>query len=91
MGIGVSLTLITVGAVLAFALDLDIPGLNLPAVGYVMMLIGGVGLAILLYFWRPKLRKPTVGGPPEVEEAMVRRRRPGRVRRLRQRDEPLDE
>jgi hypothetical protein len=51
MGFGVSLFLIAVGAVLAFAVDATVQGVDLVAVGWILMVIGGIGLLLSLVFW----------------------------------------
>jgi uncharacterized protein DUF6458 len=51
MGIGVSLFLLAVGAILAFATDVTVSGLNLDTVGLILMLIGAIGLALTLIVW----------------------------------------
>jgi hypothetical protein len=50
MGIGTSLFLIAVGAILYFAVDADISGLEITTVGIILMVIGVVGLLISLFF-----------------------------------------
>ena len=50
MGIGTSLFLIAVGAILYFAVDASISGLDIATVGIILMVVGVVGLAISLYF-----------------------------------------
>jgi hypothetical protein len=44
MGIGISLFLIAVGAILTFAVDLVADGVNLETVGVILMIVGAVGL-----------------------------------------------
>ena len=44
MGIGASIFLIAVGAILAFALDLAVGGVNLDMVGWILMGAGVIGL-----------------------------------------------
>ncbi len=51
MGIGVSLFLIAVGAVLAFAVNTTVQGLNLITVGWILMAVGGLGFVASLIFW----------------------------------------
>jgi hypothetical protein len=51
MGIGVGILLIVVGAILTFAVDATIAGLNLDVVGWILMLAGAAGLVLFLYFW----------------------------------------
>ena len=50
MGIGTSLTLIAVGAILAFAVNADIGGIELDTVGVILMIVGALGLVISLLF-----------------------------------------
>jgi hypothetical protein len=51
MGIGVSLFLIAVGAILAFAVNATVNGLDLIAVGWILMAVGLAGVVISLVFW----------------------------------------
>jgi hypothetical protein len=51
MGIGVSLILIAVGAVLAWAVNVTTTGFNVHAVGYILLAVGAVGLVLSLIFW----------------------------------------
>ena len=50
MGIGTSLFLIAVGAILYFAVNASISGLSIATVGLILMIVGIVGLAISVYF-----------------------------------------
>jgi Domain of unknown function (DUF6458) len=49
MGIGTSLFLTAVGAILYFAVDATISGLEIATVGIILMVIGVVGLLISLF------------------------------------------
>ena len=51
MGIGVSLILIAVGAVLAFAVHVSTTGFNINTVGYILLIVGAVGALLSLVFW----------------------------------------
>ena len=51
MGIGVSLFLFAVGAILTFATDVTVSGLNLDTVGLILMLVGVIGLVLTLIVW----------------------------------------
>jgi hypothetical protein len=51
VGIGVSLILIAVGAVLAFAVHVTTSGFNVNTVGYILLVVGVVGGLISLAFW----------------------------------------
>jgi hypothetical protein len=51
MGIGVSLILIAVGAVLAFAVHVSSSGFNIHTIGYILLVVGIVGALISMMFW----------------------------------------
>jgi hypothetical protein len=51
MGIGVSLILIAVGAVLAFAVNATVSGLEVTTIGWILMVVGIAGLLLSLMFW----------------------------------------
>ena len=66
MGIGSSLFLIAGGAILYFAVDADISGLEISTVGIILMIIGIIGLLISLFFlssWRSRYRAPVEERP----------------------------
>jgi hypothetical protein len=46
MGSGISIFLIAVGAILYFAVTKVVDGLNLGAVGVILMIVGGLGLIV---------------------------------------------
>ena len=49
MGIGTSIFLIAVGAILYFAVNADISGLEISTVGLILMIVGILGLVISIY------------------------------------------
>jgi len=51
MGIGVSLILIAVGAVLAFAVHVTTSGFNLHTIGWILLIVGAIGVFLSLIFW----------------------------------------
>jgi len=51
MGIGVSIFLLAVGGILAFAVEATVAGLDLKMVGWILMAAGAVGLVLFAYFW----------------------------------------
>ena len=51
MGIGLSLILIAVGAILTWAVETSVSGLDVNAVGVILMIVGLVGLVLSLAFW----------------------------------------
>ncbi len=53
MGIGVSLFLFALGAVLAWAIEVEAEGINLNLVGVILMIVGAVGFVLSMLFWSP--------------------------------------
>jgi hypothetical protein len=51
MGVGVSLILIAVGAILAWAVDVSTSGFNVNTVGYILLVVGIIGLVLSMIFW----------------------------------------
>ncbi|MDP9247244.1 MAG: DUF6458 family protein [Candidatus Dormibacteraeota bacterium] len=52
MGLGAGIFLIAVGAILAFAINVDTGGaINLHAVGWILMVVGVLGLLLSIMFW----------------------------------------
>jgi hypothetical protein len=51
MGIGVSLILIAVGAILTWAVNATVSGLDINTVGVILMVVGVIGLVLSLMFW----------------------------------------
>ena len=51
MGIGVGIFLMVLGAILAFAVETDVPGINVKTLGVILMLIGVVATFYSLLFW----------------------------------------
>ncbi len=53
MGIGVSIFLLALGAILAFAVDFTVSGLDISVIGIILMVCGAVGLLLtMLVFGR---------------------------------------
>jgi len=51
MGLGTSIVLIAVGAILRFAVTVTTTGFNLHTIGVILMVVGAVGLVLSLVFW----------------------------------------
>lgn len=51
MGIGVSVFLLAVGAILRFAVEVHTQGVNLHTIGVILMVVGLIGLTISALFW----------------------------------------
>ena len=66
MGLGTSLFLIAVGAVLRFAVSVSAHGLNIHTIGVILMVVGGVGLLLSL-LWMTMYRDRRVAGRGYVE------------------------
>ncbi len=51
MGIGTSLVLIALGAILRFAVTVTTTGFNIHTIGIILMIVGAVGFFLSLAFW----------------------------------------
>lgn len=61
MGIGVSIVLIAVGAVLDFAVTVqNSHGININTIGVILMIVGAIGLVATLFIWGPRSRSTVV-------------------------------
>jgi hypothetical protein len=58
VGIGTSLFLIAVGAILYFAVNADISGLEISTIGIILMVVGILGLLISLFLLSGSRRAP---------------------------------
>ena len=82
MRIGVGIFLMVLGAILAFAVETDIPGINVNTLGVILLLIGLVALLYSLLFWstvtswgrrRVDARRRMVGLEPPADVVEERR------------------
>jgi hypothetical protein len=51
LGFGTSIFLIALGAILAFAVNYEIAGLDIEVVGWILMIVGILGLVLSMVFW----------------------------------------
>jgi hypothetical protein len=51
MGLGVSFLLIAAGAILAWAVNADVSGVDIQAIGWILLVVGLIALALSLIFW----------------------------------------
>ena len=51
MGVGTSIVLIAVGAILRFAVSVTTSGFNLHTIGLILMIVGALGLVLSIFFW----------------------------------------
>jgi hypothetical protein len=56
MGIGGSIFLLAVGAILAFAVNADISGIDINIIGWILMAAGLIGLVITIWYWNSRRR-----------------------------------
>lgn len=52
-GLGISIFLFAVGAILAFAVTAQAEGLDVNTVGMILMIVGGIGFLASMLFWAP--------------------------------------
>ena len=79
MGISVSILLIAVGAILTWGVTADAEGLDVNAIGVILMIVGLLGLVISMIFWSSwggyRRRAAYVeGGPVHTTTAAAPRR-----------------
>ena len=70
MGIGTSIFLIAIGAILYFAVNADISGLEISTVGLILMIVGIIGLLISLFYTSMATRR----GAAPVDRPVARER-----------------
>jgi hypothetical protein len=80
VGIGTSIFLIAVGAILTFALDVSVGGVNLDVVGWILMAAGVLGLILTTMIWGNRRRTVVTSEPTEY-----RRVEPTEYRRVEER------
>ena len=71
MAIGTSIALIAIGAILRFAVDFEITGIEIHTVGLILMIVGILGLAIGLAMMIAGNRRGP--GPRDPRDAPTRR------------------
>jgi hypothetical protein len=65
MALGTSLFLIAVGAILRFAVTATTSGFSIQTVGLILMIVGGIGLVISLFWMAVWADRGRHGGTPE--------------------------
>jgi hypothetical protein len=51
MGIGVSLLLIALGAILIWGVSYEVGGMNVDAIGWILLVVGALGAVLSMIFW----------------------------------------
>jgi Flp pilus assembly protein protease CpaA len=72
MGIGVSVFLLALGAILAFAVNATVSGIEISTIGIILMVAGAIGLAMTMLIFG---RRDRVGTAGVVEDRVVTRER----------------
>ncbi|WP_433178914.1 DUF6458 family protein [Actinoallomurus sp. CA-150999] len=57
MGIGTGLAFIAMGAILAFAFNFHVSGIDIQMIGWILMFVGAAWLAITFAYTRPRRRR----------------------------------
>ncbi|WP_346535663.1 DUF6458 family protein [Micromonospora sp. DPT] len=73
MGIGTSIFLLAVGAILTFALDASVGGVNLDVIGWILMAAGVLGLVMTALVWGRRRQVVTTTEPVEYRRVEERR------------------
>ena len=74
MGIGASLFLIAVGAILAFAVHAHVGGIDLAVIGWILMVVGVLGLIVTTIIWGGRRREVVTSAPTATEYRRVEER-----------------
>jgi hypothetical protein len=59
MRLGTAIVLLALGAVLTFALRVDVSGIDLQVVGWILMAAGALGIVLEMALWAPRRRRVT--------------------------------
>ena len=59
MRLGTAIVLLALGAILTFALRVDVSGVDLQVVGWILMIAGALGIVLELAVWGPRQRRVT--------------------------------
>lgn len=76
MGIGASIFMIALGAILTFAVEYRLAGIDIDAVGIILMIVGVLGLLMFLLVWGPRSRARAHSGMVHEERRVYDDRPP---------------
>jgi hypothetical protein len=51
VGIGASLFLVAIGAILAWAVEAEVAGIDIQTIGVILLVVGILGLILSMLFW----------------------------------------
>ena len=57
MRLGTGIVLMALGAILAFAVHVQLSGIDLRVVGWILLLVGALGVVLELAVWAPRRRR----------------------------------
>jgi hypothetical protein len=57
MRLGTAIVLLAIGAILTFAVEVDVQGIDLRIVGWILMIVGALGVILELAIWAPRRRR----------------------------------
>ncbi|MCK7622426.1 DUF6458 family protein [Streptomyces sp. RS10V-4] len=73
MGVGGCIVLLAVGAILTFAVDWHMSGINLHLVGVILMIVGFIGIATYVSILKRRRTQPPPPAAPVVDVEETRR------------------
>jgi uncharacterized membrane protein len=77
MGIGTSIFVIAVGAILKYAVTANVSGVDLDVVGVILMVVGAIGLLLSIFWmavWADRRRDAVVADRAVVTDPVTRER-----------------
>ena len=57
MRLGTAIVLLALGAILTFAVEFDVSGIDIRVVGWILMIVGALGIVLELAIWGPRSRR----------------------------------
>ena len=57
MRLGTAIVLLALGAILTFAVEFDVSGIDIRVVGWILMIVGALGILLELLVWGPRSRR----------------------------------
>jgi hypothetical protein len=76
VGIGASLFMIALGAILKYALPSSVAGVHIGVIGVILMVVGVLGLVVTVLIWGPRSRREADPESEIIEERRTYGRRP---------------
>lgn len=70
MGLGTSLVLIAIGAILYFAVTASVSGISIATIGLILMIVGAIGLLISLFYMASASRRRDETAPREPDDRL---------------------